>query len=703
MSVRVKNDKQRSTKPIDLELYYKSTITANDVALTEVMNSLSDHVWIKNIDGIYIFCNQSVQDAWGIKPEDILGKNDFELFDEELARKFIEADKRLVETGKQEVVEECVSTDSSKGDIWLETIKTRIHTKQGDVFGVMGMTRNVTKRKAIENQLSIASKIFNNSKEGMMVTNKRGHIVDINTAFTDITGYAQSEVIGRNPKFLQSGHHDAEFYHSVWDSLNKEGIWKGEFLNRRKDGSFYPQLTTISSIFDEYDNLLNFVAVFEDISFRKAHEEKLQQMAFFDPLTKLPNRASLIKHFKQQINESNTNDTHFATLFLDIDRFKQINDSLGHFAGDKVLTDLSQRLQGVLRKQDFVARLGGDEFVVVIPNIDNDHRLDAVINKLIGLFDDPFKPVDGESVRLSTSIGIAMYPNDGQNGETLLKNADTAMYQAKQNGRNGFTYYTPAQSNEALSHVRIHSALHDALENEQFTLVYQPQFRLAERTLDGFEALIRWNHPQLGNIPPADFIPLAEKSGLIGNIGLWVLDAACKQGVAWLKQGVEFGQIAVNISSQQLAQPDFIRKVTKVLQDTGLPPEHLELEITEGSLLLNPEKAVDDLKVLSELGIEIALDDFGTGYSSMTYLKKLPLHKLKIDASFVHDIPMDQDSNAIANAIIALGNSLSLKVIAEGLETEEQAKYLLKNGCLLGQGYHLGRPVSAAECEKFLN
>ncbi|EDP58813.1 GGDEF and EAL domain-containing protein [Vibrio sp. AND4] len=664
-------------------------------SLQEFIDCLEDHTWIKSTDGRYAMTNRSVEESWQMAGSDIVGKNDFELFSSRRARKFIDTDQLVIATGSQNTVEECTLIDDNKNPTWLETIKSPIRNRTGELVGILGMTRNVTRRKMVEAQLSLASKIFDNSHEGMVITDRKANILDVNGAFTHITGYTAEEVIGKNPNILRSGHHDSQFYKQLWRQLESKGQWKGEFINRKKDGSIYPQLATISAVMDDKDQLINYICVFEDISVRKTHEEKLQRMAFYDPLTNLPNRTHLINLLEQHIENGHKNQHIFATLFLDLDHFKHINDSMGHFCGDQLLTKLGERLQDVLHLRAHVARIGGDEFVVVLPNIDSESQLIDTIEDILSLFNHPFEVSNNESLRISTSIGVARYPQDGQDSETLLKNADTAMYLAKKNGRNGYAFYSPDLTDKSVSHVRIQSALHEAIEKNQLHLVYQPQYNLSANELVGVEALLRWQHPDLGMISPADFIPIAEKTGLIKNIGKWVLEQACLQGRAWLDDGIEFGKLAVNVSALQLQQSNFISKLEGILQETKFPTYRLELEITESFLLIDPQQAIASLNSLRELGIEISLDDFGTGYSSLSYLKGLPINKLKIDRSFVSDLPGDTDSNAIVNAIIAMGKSLSLKVIAEGIETEEQAQYLCEHDCVYGQGFLFSAPVRA--------
>ncbi|MGF1698262.1 EAL domain-containing protein [Vibrio lamellibrachiae] len=659
-------------------------------SLQEFLDGLEDHAWVKNNQGEYIICNRAVESAWGRNIESIIGAEDHQIFDKEMAEKFLRADDHVIKTGQQHIVEECSGMSQTNDDIWLETIKSPVKNHHGEMLGVLGMTRNVTRRKTVENQLKITAKIFNNSYEGMMITDHLGNLIEVNRAFTEITGYHPDEVRGRNPRLLKSGQQAAPFYKQMWQHLSQTGQWKGELSNKRKDGTIYPQKSTITAVLGKDNQPLNYLCVFEDITTRKAHEQKLEKMAFYDLLTDLPNRTHLIQLLAQQIKRSQP----FATLFLDIDHFKHINDSLGHHCGDQVLIELAQRLKSTMHSSNHVARIGGDEFVIVVTDLDQPQYLMTMINQALSLFNSPFYPNDSHPLHLSTSIGVSRYPQDGEDTDTLLKNSDTAMYLAKKNGRNGYAFYSPELTDESKSHVRFHSALHQAIKNEEFHLAYQPQFDLTNGRLTGLEALLRWHNPTIGNIPPDQFIPIAEKTGLINELGNWVIETACKQGRQWLDKGYHFSKIAVNVSAIQLQQRGFSQNLQAILERTQFPAQYLEVEITEGFLMRDPALATHDLNQLKALGIEVSLDDFGTGYSSLSYLKGLPLDKIKVDRSFIHDIPQDSDSVAIVSAIIAMAKSLSLTVIAEGIECQQQQKQLLDLGCSLGQGFHLSRPLS---------
>ncbi|OIQ24994.1 bifunctional diguanylate cyclase/phosphodiesterase [uncultured Vibrio sp.] len=662
-------------------------------SLQEFLDGLEDHAWIKNLKGEYVVCNRAVESAWGYDASAIIGAEDHHLFDKEIADKFVHADEHIIQSDQQYIVEECPRKDENGDDIWLETIKSPVKRQDGKLIGVLGMTRNVTRRKIVENQLNVTSKIFNNSYEGMMITDNNGHLIEVNQAFTKITGYQEDEVKGRNPRLLKSGLQDATFYRELWQSLIKTGKWKGELSNKRKDGSIYLQKSTITAVQGKEDQLLNYLCVFEDITAHKENEQKLEKMAFYDPLTDLPNRSLLTQILTQQIQSKKP----FATLFLDIDHFKHINDSLGHHCGDQVLIELSLRLKSAMYHRGHVARIGGDEFVIVATDLDNPPSLIETINETLSLFNSPFYPNDSHPLHLSTSIGVSRFPQDGTNTDALLKNADTAMYLAKKNGRNGYAYYTPELTDESKSHVRFHSALHQAIKNDEFHLVYQPQFNLVNGSLSGLETLLRWHNPKLGNISPDQFIPIAEKTGLINELGDWVLETACRQGKEWLDSGFQFSKIAVNVSAVQLQHRDFTNRLVSILESTGFPAQNLEIEITEGFLMRDPALATQDLNKLKALGIEVALDDFGTGYSSLSYLKGLPLDKIKVDRSFIHDIPSDGESVAIVSAIIAMAKSLSLEVIAEGIEEPQQQSHLLSLGCSIGQGFYFSKPLNPSD------
>lgn len=686
---------------LDLNIKHDQRVT-HDVDVQAFIDAFDEHVWIKNPQGIYIACNKSVERAWRKSKEQIVGKTDFDLFDQRTAEQFIESDKLAVDTGSTVVVSECEEVDVNFNKVWLETIKAPVFNAQGELTGIIGMTRNIAKHKEAQDQLILAANVFQNAVEGVVITDSEGNITEVNQAFTDITGYSRAEVLGQNPRMLRSGRHPKSFFDKLWNTLLVQGKWHGEIWNRRKQGAIFPQAITISAVFDKQNIIQYYVAVFADISAQKQNEEKLKNLAYFDPLTQLPNRMQFMSLLEQEVNHSHRAKKQLAVVFLDIDFFKHINDSLGHVMGDEILVELAKRLSYALSEFDVLARLSGDEFVVMLPSIMGTDYVTSALDRIRSVFELPFILDNAQSVRLTASMGISIYPSDGDDHDSLLRNADAAMHRAKQYGRNNYAFYTESMTKQAIVQIKLQTALHQALINEDFYLVYQPKLALNDLSTCGFEALIRWHDPVLGNISPGEFIPIAEKIGLIWDIGLWVLRAACLQGVAWLTQGKSFERISVNVASLQLQRSDFVDKVRLILLETGLPAKHLELEVTESCMMNDPDAIIRDLKLFGAMGIALSIDDFGTGYSSLNYLKKLPIDKLKIDQSFVRDIPDEPNNTAIAKAVIALGHALNLQIIAEGVETQAQADFLRTNGCDFAQGFLYSKPRLPDALDDFL-
>lgn len=672
-----------------------------NVSLQQFIDAMKEHVWMKDADGRYIIVNQSVEMAWELSREQILEHTDEELFTPQLAQQFIEGDKESITKGVQVTAGECKGLDIGNVESWLETTKVPVVSEAGELSGIIGISRNISTHKAAQDQLELASRVFENSVEGVLITDVDGIIIDAHGAYTEITGFEKSELIGQNPRVFNSGRHDKAFFESLWQSLLGSGKWHGEIWNRRKNGAVFPQLLTISAVYGDEHQIRYFVAVFADLSTQKKNEAELAHLAFHDPLTKLPNRMAVTSRLEQEIRLANRSEYQLGVIYIDVDLFKQVNESFGHVIGDEVLVELSQRLTLAIGSLATIARLGGDEFAVILPNIESSDMLLLRLSKLQQIFERPFMLGEHAPVRLTASMGVALYPQDGRDSSTLLVNADAAMHRAKQDGRNNYAFYTQSLTYESVAHLKLQSALHDALAQEAFYLVYQPKVDCKTKALSGFEALLRWNDPLLGSISPAIFIPVAEKIGLIQEIGRWVLQQACEQGVSWLAEGKDFGRIAVNVAGPQLQRRTFVNEVADVLKATGLPANRLELEVTESCMMSDPESVGRDLILLADMGIVLSIDDFGTGYSSLNYLKKLPINKLKIDQGFVRDIPEDANNTAIAKAVIALGRSLNLKVIAEGVETPEQAMFFADNGCDEAQGYLFSKPKAASELEHF--
>jgi diguanylate cyclase (GGDEF)-like protein/PAS domain S-box-containing protein len=571
------------------------------------------------------------------------------------------------------------------------------------VWGTLRKIRGLVEtQRQTESALRQSSRVFDSAAEGVVITDINANITSVNRAFTKITGYSENEVLGKNPSMLRSGRHDREFYKTMWSSILRQGEWRGEVWDRRKNGEIFPKWQTISAVRDEDGNLTHYVSVFSDISQLKESEEKLHHLAHHDALTALPNRLLLDARLEHSLQHAHRVGAHVAVLFLDLDRFKKINDSLGHSVGDELLQLVAKRLLTCIRGEDTIARLGGDELVIVLGHMDKTDYAATIAQAVQDTLSAPFE-LEGQDVFVSASIGISLYPQDGRDATTLLKNADAAMYMAKSEGRNGFRFYSKELTVSGCDSLALESRLYRAVESEQLLLHFQPQVSLKSGNIVGVEALLRWQHPQLGLLPPAKFIHLAEENGLIEVIGKWVLHSACTQAKAWQKEGLAPFRIAVNISERQLRQNNIIQEIRDVLEDTGLEPHNLELELTESSVMKRAERAAKTLDALRELGTSIAIDDFGTGYSSLSYLKRFSVDRLKIDRSFVRDIPQDASDIALAKSIIALGHSLKLSVVAEGVETQAQRELLTSIGCDEMQGFLYSAPRPASELTRLLN
>ncbi|MFA6921655.1 MAG: EAL domain-containing protein [Gallionella sp.] len=562
------------------------------------------------------------------------------------------------------------------------------------------LQKSLSDVRAGEAQLKLSAQVFVNSREAIVITDVENNIIQVNKAFTEITGYSPEEVIGKNPRMLSSGQQDREFYRNMWETLLKLDIWQGELMDRRKDGEVYPKWLSITVVRDEKGDISNFIGLFSDITERIASYERIQYLAHFDALTDLPNRSLLKDHLNLAIEMAKRSQTQLAILFLDLDRFKIVNDSLGHHAGDLLLKIVSERLKNCTRKTDTVARLGGDEFVVLLSNIRESSDAARVAKKVIDAVAAPFL-LEGTEANLGTSIGIAIYPDNGLDGPTLIKNADAAMYHAKENERNNFQFFSPVMNDKAFEQLELENDLRLALKREEFFLQYQPQIDISTGKIVGAEALIRWQHPKRGLVPPNNFIALAERCGLIVSIGAWVFRTACLQNIAWQKEGLAPILIAVNIAAQQFKHKNFKNSLVAILEETGVDPHFMELEITESAIMENAEAILNTLHSLKEIGFHLSIDDFGTGYSSLSYLKHFPIDKLKIDRSFVMDITEDSKNNAIIETIIHLGYNLQIKVIAEGVETAEQLATLEKLRCDEIQGYYFSRPLSPQDFAAF--
>jgi len=545
-------------------------------------------------------------------------------------------------------------------------------------------------------ELRLYASVFTNAFEGMIITDSEARIAAINPAFTAITGYALGDVIGRTPAILASGVHDRSFYARMWDQLATTGQWAGEIWNRRKDESVYPEWLSISAVGDDPANPDHYIGIFSDVTDRKEAEARIQHLAHHDALTGLPNRLLMNDRINQAIHRARRHGEKFALLFIDLDRFKLINDTLGHEVGDALLVQVAERCHQVVRESDTVSRQGGDEFVVLLAGLNAAQEARHIAQKLTKALSRPYL-LDNHELAVTASLGIAMYPGDGESSSELMRNADAAMYRAKSEGRNRFEFYSSELETASLGMLLMENQLRGALARHELKLFYQPKVDACSGQCAGLEALLRWQHPELGLVLPNRFIATAEESGLIAPIGAWVIDEACRQLREWLDDGIEAPRIAVNLSAHQFASQDVEAVVSAALLAHGISPDLLELELTETMLMRNPKRTAELLRRLRSVGLTMSIDDFGTGYSSLGYLHMFPVQELKIDASFVHDIQPNGNRGKIAKAIIALAHELGLRVVAEGVETHYQREFLSSHGCDHLQGYLFSRPVPAEE------
>ncbi|MBI5891907.1 MAG: EAL domain-containing protein [Nitrosomonadales bacterium] len=587
---------------------------------------------------------------------------------------------------------------------YLETHATPMRAANGDISLLLGITRDITDSLHAEQQLRIAATAFE-SQEGIMVTDASCTILRVNQAFTRITGYEPEEVIGKNPRLLKSGRHDARFYAAMWDSINRTGGWGGEIWNRRKSGEAYPEHLTISTVKDSNGRIANYVATLMDITASKSAEEAIRNLAFFDPLTRLPNRRLLQDRLQQALASSGRSGKGGAILFIDLDNFKTLNDTQGHDIGDMLLEQVAVRLVTCVREGDTVARLGGDEFVVMLEDLSENileaaEQAETAGNKILVVLNQPYQ-LGMHAYNSTPSIGATLF-NRSISIDELLKQADIAMYQAKKAGRNTLRFFDPHMQDSINVRAALEAELRSALERRQFHLHFQLQVDGSDRPF-GAEALIRWENPKRGQVLPGEFIPLAEETGLILPIGQWVLETACAQLKQWEQNKLTSHLVlAVNVSAKQFHQADFVSQVRTAVARHAIDPSRLKLELTESMLLEDIEDTIVVMNALNETGVRISLDDFGTGYSSLQYLKRLPLDQLKIDQSFVRDIVRDSSDRTIVGTIIAMAQSLNLDVIAEGVETEEQRQLLANAGCKHYQGYLFGRPVPIEQFQTML-
>ncbi len=816
----------------EMQALYRQQKSSFEARLRALFGTIQDLVWLKDPYGVYLACNPMFERLLGATEAEIVGKTDHDFAGRGLADSSRESDRIATSKGGPSVTEEWVSFADDGHRSLLETIKTPMHDESGRFIGVIGIARDITERKSIEEKLlqrnNMLSAIIENfpggislfdadlrlaahndkfrslmdlpdslfekpdlhfedfirfnaergdygpgdaeqqvaaivgrarnfqshriervrpngvaleirgepladggfvtiyiditerklaeqrlrvaatafeSQEGMTITDAAKVILRVNRAFTKITGYSAEEIVGKTPSLLSSGRHDAAFYAAMWESIARTGSWQGEIWNRRKNGEVYPEWLSISAVLDEHGQVTNYVAAFSDITSRKAAAEEINNLAFYDLLTQLPNRRLLLDRLKQALASSTRNDRHGALLFIDLDNFKTLNDTLGHDIGDQLLQQVARRLATCVREGDTVARLGGDEFVVMLEDLGRNAQeaaaqTEIVGEKMLATLSQAYQLGSAEH-RSTASIGATLFMDHQGTIDDLLKRADLAMYQAKAAGRNTLRFFDPEMQAVVTTRAALEADLREAVVTGQFLIHYQAQV-VGEGRLTGAEALLRWQHPERGLMPPAEFIALAEETGLILPLGQWVLETACAQLATWAgRPGMAHLTVAVNVSARQFRHRDFVEEVLAVLGRTGANPQRLKLELTESLLVDDVEDVIAKMTALKARGVGFALDDFGTGYSSLSYLKRLPLDQLKIDQSFVRDILTDPNDAAIAKMVVVLAESLGLVVIAEGVEIDAQRDFLARHGCHAYQGYLFSRPLPLEEFEVF--
>jgi diguanylate cyclase (GGDEF)-like protein/PAS domain S-box-containing protein len=653
-------------------------------------------VWFKDVNSRFLAVNQAFAESLGENdPEQLVGKTDFDFYPPDLAKQHQDDDLMVLQSRQKKILEE-EYVDLKGSSEWVEIYKAPVIDDTGTVHGTVGFIRDITECKNNETDLRIAATAFE-SQDGMFVTNADRVILRVNRAFSSITGYTAEEVIGQTPMIFNSAQDDS-FYAELWDCIFAAGAWQGELWAQRKNGDVYLAWLMVTPVKDKNGIITHYVTVLNDITVRKEAEEQIKQFAFYDSLTRLPNRRKLLERLEHHIAVGKREKAQFAVLMLDLDRFKAVNDSFGHLAGDELLQQVADRISGRLRSTDTVARLGGDEFVVLLADISRKEDAARVAEMIVNEITRPFQLTQHGEVQIGTSIGISLYPEHGDSPEILMDNADVALYQAKNNGRGCFAYFSESLTLATHQRLQLETKLRRGLAQKELRVYYQPKVNIETGAIIGAEALVRWQNLNELMLPNY-FIPIAEETSLIIDIGAWVLYETCQQGRQWLDEGLPPLTLAVNVAAPQIKRSNIVALVSNALTQTGFPAAYLELEITERGLLEthDADTILEILENLRALGVRLSIDNFGTGYSSLTYLKRFPLDTLKIDRSFVNAISHHHDNIGIASTIIAMAHNFGFKVLAEGVETEEQLNFLREKGCDYYQGYIKSKPIPAVE------
>lgn len=669
-----------------------------------ILNELPLEAYLKDSGLNYIAVNEKYCDSLGISKDNIIGKEnkDFDAFSE--LELISENEKKVIKTKESVIFEEKIKS-KNKGDVIYTIHLIPFLNARGQVEGVVGVRIDITDQKNAEDEMEMAAKVLDNTVEGFMVTNAERRIVHVNSAYTGMTGYEESELLGKIPLLLQT-ESKSKTYREIQHKLEQDGAWGGELWSSRKDGSNYPETIHIKAISNKQGEVTNYFSMSKDITEEKKWEERLYEMAHYDALTGLPNRTLFQDRLAQEIVRCERNKKNIGILFLDLDMFKSINDSLGHAAGDELLKIISTRLKRTLRNADSIARMGGDEFTILVTDLATDYNknvgyLKSLSEKIIDVVNQPFE-IEGREINVTCSIGIAVYPIDAHSVDELLRNADSAMYYAKAQGRRNYQFYSKELNAAAVDRLEKEIEFRSALKDGSLQIYFQPQIDVITRRVVGAEALLRWRKDGENILGPERLVILAEEIGLINELGNWILRTACTECKKWLDAGHKNLRVAVNLSTRQFRQKNLVEIISGILEETQLPGRLLELEVTESALMESVEYSVEMMAELSRQGIRWSLDDFGTGYSSLNYLRSFPVHVLKVDQSFVREITINPEDSAIVETIIDLAHRLHLTVIAEGVENEEQLKVLSRMNCELVQGYYFSKPITNKEFIKYI-
>jgi diguanylate cyclase (GGDEF)-like protein/PAS domain S-box-containing protein len=667
--------------------------------LKTIYDAMVDGILIADIETKrFLFSNPSIENNLGYSSEELASMNVLQIHPpdvrDRLADSFTAAANGEIEA-EPEVP--CLRKDGSTffADLIIRHLNFRGRSC------LIGFFRDITDRLAAENEQKLAAKVYETANDGIIITDRLGNVVDANNSFCEMTGYSREEIIGQNPRLMKSGRHSAEFFTEMWDAIINQGYWRGEIWDRRKNGEVYPKWLSISSIRNEQNEITHFIGISSDITTVKQSEANLYRLAYYDALTGLPNRLHYYERIQQAIQNAVRQKTKLAVMFIDLDKFKRVNDDYGHLVGDRLLVYVGERLEESVRDSDTVSRYGGDEYAVLLPDIANPSKAAAIAQRIVESLSRPFI-LDSREVTIGGSVGIAIYPMDGEDSDTLMKNADTAMYHAKQSDSRQYLFFSNEMNLQMSQRLQLEERLRYALDQDHLKVYYQPKIDIVSGEMIGCEALLRWEDPERGMIMPLEFILTAEESNIIHDIGRMVLADACRKVKHWNRLVSRPIKVAVNMTARELMMQNPANLLDRMIAESGIDPTTLEIEITERVMMDHATELKSKLEEVKALGVKISIDDFGTGYTSINYLRRYPLDGLKIDISYVRNLPHDNDSAAIVRAIISLAKALKLEVTAEGVEQAQQLIFLKENGCQLVQGFYYSKAVTADEIEVIL-